>query len=933
MNLNLGIQPWAFEKPNKLEVRRTSYSDICRCGGLTDPTGTPNSRSECRCGGMKNTDPDYKLLRRSNIKTPIPPNVGIVPSNTRGLILEAPPAKSPFVIQNSNFKSDVDYAKIISRNGKAFYPVVDKDHSRKVLTSGMAVDSKPTDIRPTIEEMFSIILNYKKNINSPDYNYWLGLEHQYKKLISLSKIRKLTDSENAIIENIRTLLMKELEKTTTTTPTNSTSYNNILNALNSIAIGGGLIYSAFKVKEILSSLSSAELGNIRSVLENIALETLDNVDKLAETIIKLKSPDAYKALVLLKPSDPPAQSPSDFIAPTDPLAIGAPAQSPVNVLSELTNSLSSVGKTIAEVGLQEPVKDILKTIGDADFQSIKTTLGLPDSLSRKNLYNSIINIDLTDIYRGLSNIATTNPVSLAGVAGLITEAVKRGGLSKTPEIAANLQNVIGLLPAPELLKVIQVVGLPAASSASSIMPLLSTLGQSALWGLAISLIMSSLYKEKTPAQIKQEFDQIKQGFGDRLMPLDYDPSKPNVMTDIDLNPYRPGMSAQDVGFQSGDVTPWANQGADTVYMTQPDLSTIDAKPILKNLNEWVSYNEIDNLYKWQIPNKKLKIILKLLGENNTSDVRIDNINKIVSTILKLKKGTNEYKIKATNLETALLNNNINRTTTSLNIKKIMDNIPEIQYEEESESTSIPPTISSPLVMVSFRKVFADLDTWGNYQKENKKRAYDLSREKLTKILNILGLAISYRDRVVIINKIIELINTNINSSDEELSKNANAIKSVILSGSINRETTLEQIDTIIQEAVINEVPPVSSDEDEPEEQKEGEISGENNKTYSLRLLDELILDKGLSPTQKVLKALFTKLNIIKPSPLTVGSMLKILKKYLNDSLLTDPHKIKQRNQLIQLIADNGFQNSTTINGLNSIDNKRGMSSTHGTLRY
>ena len=819
MNLNLGIQPWAFEKPNPLEVRRTSYTTV----------------------KGKDGDVDYIKMRKSNIRPVYPPQIGTVPANTRGLILENPPAKS--LIDFKREQTDKDYSEMMSRNSKysAVYPIVDKDHSKKVMASGSGVDDNVVNIPPTIEEMFSIVLQYKKDINESDYNYWLSLEQQYKKLKLLEKIRPLTDVEKDTIEKIRLLLIKELEKDTKEKK-NSTSFNEILNLLNSIITRGGVIYSTAKIAEILNSLSNFELGEIKQTVENITLEDLSDINKLALTIFKLNKEQSELILTELKglpnplsidlptpqiapPDETPVQSPSDFITP---------AQSPVNVLSELINSVSSVGKTISQVGLQEPVKDILKTIGDADFQIIKTTLGLPDSLSRKNLYNSIINIDLTDIYQSLSNIATSNPVSLAGVAGLITEAVKRGGLSKTPEIAANLQNVIGLLPAPELLKVIQVVGLPATSSASAIMPLLSTLGQSALWGLAISLIMSSLYKEKSPAEIKKQF-------GDKLMPLDYDQTKPNVMIKKSDQPF---ATVQDVGFQSGQVldpsSSWAIQGADPVY--------IDNRP-LPDLTD-VSYEDYDD-----------------------------------------------------------------------------DQSPGYLQP------TIPTTPSSPLLMLNIKKVFANLNTWGKYQNENKKRAYDLSRAKLIKILNILGLDINYRDRVVIINKIIETINTNINSSDEEVSKKAKAVKKSLLTGSINRMTTLDGISNIIREEARTEITAVSSDEDEPEEQKEGEISGEDNKTYSLRVLDELILDKELSPTQKVLKALFTKLNIIKPSPLTIGAMLKILKKYLNDSLLTDPHKIKQRNQLIQLIADNGFNSSTTEIGLNVIDNKRGMSSTHGTLKY
>lgn len=819
MNLNLGIQPWGFQKPNPLEVRRTSYTNF----------------------QGKNGDVDYIKMRKSNIRPVYPPQIGTVPANTKGLILENPPAKSNVLYENRGFKreqTDKDYSEMISRNSKysAVYPVVDKDHSRKVMASGSGVDDNIVNIPPTIEEMFSIVLQYKKDINAPDYNYWLALEQQYKKLKLLEKLRLLTDTEKNTIEKIRLLLIKELEKDTKEKK-NSTSFNNILNLLNSIIIGSGVVYSTAKLSEILNNLSNFELGEIRQTVENITLEDLSDINKLALTIFKLNKEQAELILAELKglPNPLSIDLPTPQIAPPPdepPVTVSLvePSQSPqIDALSELINSVSSVGKTIAQAGLQQPVKDLIKSIGDVDFQSIKTTLGLPDSLSRKNLYNSIINIDLTDIYNSISNIATTSPVSLAGVAGLITSIVKKGGISKAPEIAANLQNVIGLLPAPELLKVIQVVGLPATSSASSIMPLLSTLGQSALWGLAVSLIMSSLYKDKSPAEIKKQF-------GDKLMPLDYDPTKPNVMIKKSDQPF---ATVQDVGFQSGDVTDpstsWAIQGADPVYI---------------------------------------------------------------------------------------------------------DNRPPLDYEEEvGETDPSAPSVESatpmgsPLVMVSLRKVFDDLNTWGNYQKENKKRAYDLSREKLLSILSNLGLNVNYKKRNRIINKIIELINTNINSSNEELSKNANAIKSVLLSGSINRGTTLEQIDTIIQEAVINEVPPISSDEDEPEEQKEGEISGEDNKTYSLRVLDELILDKGSSPPQKVLKSLFTKLSLIKPSPLTVASMLKILKKYINDSLLSDPHKIKQRNQLIQLIADNGFNSSTTEIGLNVIDNKRGLSSTHGTLRY
>ena len=70
MNLNLGIQPWAYEKPNRMEVRRTTYVSIA---------GNQNTDNS-----LKNSDPDYRLLSAKGRRPVYPPNVGIVRANTRG---------------------------------------------------------------------------------------------------------------------------------------------------------------------------------------------------------------------------------------------------------------------------------------------------------------------------------------------------------------------------------------------------------------------------------------------------------------------------------------------------------------------------------------------------------------------------------------------------------------------------------------------------------------------------------------------------------------------------------------------------------------------------------------------------------------------------------------------------------------------------------
>ena len=61
-------------------------------------------------------------------------------------------------------------------------------------------------------------------------------------LLSNQEWATLTDAEKDTIEKIRLLLIKELEKGTKEKK-NSTSFNEILNLLNSIITRGGAIYS------------------------------------------------------------------------------------------------------------------------------------------------------------------------------------------------------------------------------------------------------------------------------------------------------------------------------------------------------------------------------------------------------------------------------------------------------------------------------------------------------------------------------------------------------------------------------------------------------------------------------------------------------------------------------------------------------------------
>lgn len=666
-----------------------------------------------------------------------------------------------------------------------------------------------------------------------DYNYWVDLEQQYKKLMLLKKIRPLTDAENAIIERIRLLLIKELEKDSQVRR-NSKSFNEILNFLSSIVSGGGAIYSAVKLAEILNTLSNMELEQIRNSTESVVLEDLNDINKLASVLNNLNKNQAQLVVAKLKALPNPFDievsavgQPSSSAPGIDEVNEGVYDKSvslvdnptPIDVLSELTNTISSVGKTISEVGLQEPVKELIKSLSDSDFGFLKSALSLPDSVSRKNLYNSIINIDLTDIYNSISNIASTSPASLAGVAGLITSIVKSGGISKVPEVAERLQNTINLLPAPELLVVLQNVGLPPTSQASAVFPLLSTLGQSALWGLAMSLILTEFKKlyPKSEGLSSRSEQEVKKQFGTKLMPVDFNPSKPNVM----IKPDRKFTTPADVGFQSGDVVPglegsWAITGADPVYM--------DDKPM-----------------------------------------------------------------------------------------------PDLTEDEPFATTTT--TVGSPILISSVRKVFSNLNSWSNYQLQNKKRAYDLSKNKLKIILNILGVDDNSRDREPIITKIKNTINTQSSPDfgDETKTKTAKAVKAVLLNGSIKRTTEASDIQPIIDEQIRGEIPDISSDE-ELEEKKEDDDTSKLDSAFDF--LDKLKDDPDRSPYLKVLKYLFTKLSIIKPNPLNVVNMIKVLKKYIDNPLLRDSHKIKQRNQLIQLIYDNGFNRSTTENDLNVIDNKK-----------
>ena len=877
MTLNLGIQPWAFEKPNSSTVRRTSYAPI----------------------DMKNSDPEYRALRLSTKQTPYPPNIGTRPLNTAGLLLENPPAKSSFVIQ-PEFKTDDDYSKMMTRNNKAFYPVVDKDHAKRVLAGGMAVDDSIVNIPPTIEEMFSIILEYKKNINAPDYNYWLGLKHQYDKLIALSKIRKLMDSELAIIENIRSLLIKELE-TTTGPQKHSNDFNDILAAINSIAIGGGLIYSAVELKGILSRLSSVEFGDVRSVLENVTLDVLDSPDKLGAKILRLTSADALKAMTIFKPSpavSPPDQisAPGDIASP-DPVDIASPdlpaiGPPPIDILGGLVNSLSSVKKTISQAGLNEPVKDILKSMANIDFQTLKSTLGLPDAFSRKSVYNAIANIDLSVISDSLSDIIETSPISIAGVAGLLTTIVNSGGINSAPEAVAGLQNVIGLLPKPELSTVLQVVGLPATSAASAIIPMLSTLGVAGLSYLAITLMLTSLYGKKSIADIKRQF-------GDRLMPLDFDPSKPNVMLD---DPFPEDAVVQDIGLQPGD--PWAIPGFDPTVMG----STVTHN----DLEEWGDYQLRPEKTEWRLPDSMLKDILILIGvkKDTISSNRTSRINQIISRLSKVKESSNPTMVeKAAVVKSALLNSLIKKDTTTPDLKMI------INGED----------------LGSGKKVHSSLSEWGIYQKENKKRLYDLSMPKLLAILKKLGIIATPKVRATVVDKIISTINTGLSDPDVAVSGRARSIKNLILSENINRNTKDVEVDRILDAAGV--IPDIDSDEEGGTESKTQ--SFDDVKADATSVIDDMIAGNVETPPKPILTMLLRKLDIQLPRPTNINPMLVVLKKYINDDsgAITDIHKLNQRRQFIQLIVDNGFTINTDERQLNEIDNKRGLLSSPGKLIY
>lgn len=156
---------------------------------------------------------NYKELRNSNITEPYPIHNGVMPVNTETGYFQ--PGANLSVQSLPPMDYNTEYKQLRESNIIMPVPVVIPNFYIQALNAGNTQpDQSPLD-KETITnyvDMMAIILEYKKEMRSPDFDKWMSINSTYKKILLLEKQRTLTENEINLKQQLEQNISDEFEQ-------------------------------------------------------------------------------------------------------------------------------------------------------------------------------------------------------------------------------------------------------------------------------------------------------------------------------------------------------------------------------------------------------------------------------------------------------------------------------------------------------------------------------------------------------------------------------------------------------------------------------------------------------------------------------------------------------------------------------------------------
>jgi hypothetical protein len=156
---------------------------------------------------------NYKELRNSNIIEPYPIHNGVMPVNTETGYFQ--PGANLSVQSLPPMDYNVEYKQLRESNIIMPAPVVIPNFYIRALNAGNTEPDRSTLDKETITnyvDMMAIILEYKKERRSPDFDKWMSINSTYKKLVLLEKQRTLTENEIKLKQELEQNILNELDQ-------------------------------------------------------------------------------------------------------------------------------------------------------------------------------------------------------------------------------------------------------------------------------------------------------------------------------------------------------------------------------------------------------------------------------------------------------------------------------------------------------------------------------------------------------------------------------------------------------------------------------------------------------------------------------------------------------------------------------------------------
>ena len=179
-------------------------------------TKKPTASYSSEAPPYKPTNVEYSELQQSNINVPNPNNLGTRPVNLANSMYGWIGAQGQ-TVASPPVPSNVEYAELQQSNIVVPVPVVIPNFAESQFEGAAPVISEQMPgVSPM--QMADIILQYKKETQSADYQQWVVAITAYKKIMIAKTIRDLTTEEKRIMSVVEEQIKTEMQNISLTAP-------------------------------------------------------------------------------------------------------------------------------------------------------------------------------------------------------------------------------------------------------------------------------------------------------------------------------------------------------------------------------------------------------------------------------------------------------------------------------------------------------------------------------------------------------------------------------------------------------------------------------------------------------------------------------------------------------------------------------------------